>query len=328
MDGGAAEARERTRIKAAVKSNFRQLRTQQNEIRKTRDQRLRTTAPLQQTSAHICTLGPTDHESNGFSTNDTGSLMHKQWTSLEETEVPVDAKDAGGLSAQEAGLVMYYLDHVFSWQFPYSSSQFRLGQRGWILWLLMRRGPFYDAAMSLAALHRRAKNHRNDDDGDDDEYWQNQRILNHHSRALQRLCDFCQREGGTKLLENKTSLIEFLACGLFLISFECWKQDKTQRGVLNVRELVDRAREIEACLEQGLDTLGETTEATLESQVNWVSLVFTLAALVLLHSIVSGPLPALPEMKDTIRKGAVALRNGPKNSSANCLMWAICVLGS
>lgn len=76
------------------------------------------------------------------------------------------------------------------------------------------------------------------------------------------------------------------------------------------------------------DSLEICEQATLESQVNWVSLVFTLAALVLLHSIVSGPLPALPEIKDTVRKGAVALRNGPKNSSANCLMWAICVLGS
>lgn len=45
-----------------------------------------------------------------------------------------------------------------------------------------------------------------------------------------------------------------------LAELQCWKQDKMERGVLNVRELVDRAREIEACLEQGLDTLGETTE--------------------------------------------------------------------
>lgn len=217
MDGGATEAQERSRIKAAVKSNFRHIRTRQNEARKVRNQQSRHTAPSLQTPPQICTPIFSDHESNDILTHDTGSPTRSQWTALEQADSPADAKSSGDLSAQEAGLVMYYLDHVFPWQFPYSSSQFRLGQRGWILWLLMRRGPFYDAAMSLAALHRRAKNHKNDDE---EEYWQNQRILNHHSRALQRLCDFCQREGGTKLLENKTSLIEFLACGLFLISFE------------------------------------------------------------------------------------------------------------
>ncbi|ETS86726.1 hypothetical protein PFICI_00554 [Pestalotiopsis fici W106-1] len=417
MDGGVAEAQERSRIKAAVKSNFRQVRTRQNEARKARNPQSRDTAPVvPASSSQIYTPKSTDHESNDVSPCDTGSPIHGQRSALEQTDNRADAKGSGDLSAQEAGLVMYYLDHVFPWQFPYSSSQFRLGQRGWILWLLMRRGPFYDAAMSLASLHRRARNHDNDD-GDE--------------AALQRLCDFCQREGGTKLLENKTSLIEFLACGLFLISFEvvkggrhswqphlagitsifggktpaeimsfdgsdtenqelrtglefllghvlwfdilacisaetiphlphrswldvqelqtaevmgccnwvllsignlaelqCWKRDRTQRGTLSVRELVDRSREIEVCLEQGLGTLGETTEATLESQVNWVSLVFTLAALVLLHTIVSGPQPALPEIKDTVRKGAVALRSGPKTSSFNGLMWAICVLGS
>lgn len=226
MDDGPAEARERSRIKAAVKSNFRQTRVRQNEARKAKDRQSIHSASLSQSSpsdlSRICTPVRTSHENSRTSPPDVSSPVPDQWSALEQMEDdeesdaarPADTQSSDDLSAQEAGLVMYYLDHVFPYQFPYSSSNFRLGQRGWILWLLMRRGPFHDAAMSLAALHRRARS------DDDDEYWQNHRILNHHSRALQRLCDFCQRESGTKLLENKTNLIEFLACGLFLISFE------------------------------------------------------------------------------------------------------------
>lgn len=437
MDEGPAEARERSRIKAAVKSNFRQIRIRQNEARKAKDRQSINSASLPQSSpsdpSQICTSMSTSQETSIISPPDASSPVHDQWSALEQMDDdeesnsarPDDAQRSDDLSAQEAGLVMYYLDHVFPYQFPYSSSNFRLGQRGWILWLLMRRGPFHDAAMSLAALHRRARS------DDDDEYWQNHRILNHHSRALQRLCDFCQREGGTKLLENKTNLIEFLACGLFLISFEVlkggrhgwqphlagitsifgnrtpaeimsfddsdqqnqelrtglefllghvlwfdilacvstgtiphlphrtwldiqelqtaevmgcsnwvllsignlaelnyWKKDKMQRGILSVRELVDRGREIEDCLQTGLQSLGATTEAALESQINWVSRVFALAAIVLLHTIMSGPQPNLPEIKDTVMKGAMALRNGPPKCSFNGLTWAICVLGS
>lgn len=42
----------------------------------------------------------------------------------------------------------------------------------------------------------------------------------------------------------------------------------------------------------------------------------------------SGPQPALPEIKDTVMKGGMVLRNGPPKCSFNGLTWAICVLGS
>lgn len=45
-----------------------------------------------------------------------------------------------------------------------------------------------------------------------------------------------------------------------LAELNYWKKDKLQRGILNVRELVDRGREIEDCLQTGLQSLGATTE--------------------------------------------------------------------
>lgn len=66
----------------------------------------------------------------------------------------------------------------------------------------------------------------------------------------------------------------------------------------------------------------------LKPQVRWVSRVFALAALVLLHIIVSGPIPTLPEIRDTVARGIIAVQSGPRTSSSRILVWAICVMGS
>lgn len=50
-----------------------------------------------------------------------------------------------------------------------------------------------------------------------------------------------------------------------LAELNYWKKDKMQRGILSVRELVDRGREIEDCLQTGLQSLGATTEVRLFS---------------------------------------------------------------
>lgn len=60
---------------------------------------------------------------------------------------------------------------------------------------------------------------------------------------------------------------------------------------------------------------------------NWVTRLFSLAALVLLHSTVSGPLPALPEIQSGVARSIVALHNRPWTYSLTGSVWALCVIG-
>jgi hypothetical protein len=111
--------------------------------------------------------------------------------------------------SQEAWLFMHYLDEVFPWQFPYHSSYSQIGNRGWLLLLMAKRGPLYHAAISLSSLHQTAIS--------EDECEQKEEALIKHSRALRELCGFMSLQ---KPLENKACLTEFLASCLILISCE------------------------------------------------------------------------------------------------------------
>lgn len=64
-----------------------------------------------------------------------------------------------------------------------------------------------------------------------------------------------------------------------------------------------------------------------ESQTSWVSRLYALACLVLLHTTVSGPLPALPEIRDPVSRGITELHHRPRAYSLTGLVWAICVIG-
>lgn len=114
---------------------------------------------------------------------------------------------------QAASLLMHYLDQVFAWQFPYFCSTSRLGNRGWLLYLLMKRGPLYHAILSLSSLHQSAIL------GSEEEFQQKEKALEHHSRALREFCKFMSEERG-RLLDDNARLAEFLACSLIMISCE------------------------------------------------------------------------------------------------------------
>lgn len=60
---------------------------------------------------------------------------------------------------------------------------------------------------------------------------------------------------------------------------------------------------------------------------NWVTRLFALAALVLLHSTISGPLPALPEIQSAVARSMIALQNKPWAYSLTGSVWALCVIG-
>jgi hypothetical protein len=57
------------------------------------------------------------------------------------------------IPANEAVLLMHYLDNVFPLQFPMYKPSFIDGGRGWFLSLLLRTKPLYHAALALASFH-------------------------------------------------------------------------------------------------------------------------------------------------------------------------------
>jgi C6 transcription factor Pro1 len=59
------------------------------------------------------------------------------------------------ISADDSVLLMHFLDHVFSLQYPFYQPRAQEGGRGWLLALLLRTKPFYHASLALSAYHRR-----------------------------------------------------------------------------------------------------------------------------------------------------------------------------
>lgn len=126
-----------------------------------------------------------------------------------------------------------------------------------------------------------------------------------------------------------------------------WKQSKEKEGALSVRELAMKSLEIEARLEHGLVDLDSievdlrpfdssrvtfvniaVQESTVaDEQCNWVTRIFALAALVLLHTIVSGAIPTLPEIRDAVNRSVVALQRRRKEFPPRGLVWALWVTG-
>lgn len=209
MDGASEERKERSRIKVAVKENFRHVkRMQQRALRRDREQeqsRILSESPsLAEEDFSEYTLDSENQHSN-YTTND--AIEH-----CAESKTQLVASN-GGADYQEACLLMHYLDQVFPWQFPYHNSRSRLRNRGWLFFLLSKRGPLYHAALSLSSFHQSAIL------GTDEEFQQKQKALDHHSRALQELCGLMS-EKGDQLCDDYSQLAEFLACSYMLISFE------------------------------------------------------------------------------------------------------------
>ncbi|OQD89065.1 hypothetical protein PENANT_c003G05838 [Penicillium antarcticum] len=102
-----------------------------------------------------------------------------------------------------------------------------------------------------------------------------------------------------------------------LAHLSIWKEKQEEEGMLSIRELASRGKEIERCLEGGIQDLdlARCAHPGVESSTNWVSRLFAYAALVLLHTIVSGPLPALPEIQSAVSRAIGTLQNRPQGYS-------------
>ncbi|KAL7947142.1 fungal-specific transcription factor domain-containing protein [Trichoderma barbatum] len=454
MDGAAEEEKEKLKIKNAVKENFRSLRRMQNRARQTR----RAVAPQPQAvQSHeegdwepgesICpphggnlfvleadNIDSMSIHSNKESNSTIGNLQsaHKELTLQEPRRMP-------WIDSHDAGLLMHYLDQVFSWQFPYHSYTFRSGNRGWLLSLLIQQGPLYHAILSLSSLHQSALL------GREEEYCQQSIAFDRHSRALRELCAFMSCEDD-QLSNDAARMTEFLSSSIMLITFEVfrggendwqlhlnavtsilshpstekrlipqdrrdnsqwgqmhdyldftdnkdrhglqflitaalwfdilscvstgkapalpysqwlsipgldtaavmgcqnwimaligdlahlgqWKVNSIKVGLLSTRELAMKGQEIESALENGLAHLNLNKNGLTDREINvfWVSRMFALAALVLLHTIVSGPLPKLPEIQSAVSRIIATLGTRPKSCPVNGIVWAMCIAGS
>lgn len=230
MDGGSEEQKEKNRIKAAIKENFRRVKKIQGRARRKANDLSRslseTPAPTQgdeRSNAVITPRSPSysslpDRErtiSEPFPRLEDNFNSELQEEAIQENaeNSPRSLEGCTIIDSQESWLLMHYLDQVFPWQFPYHDSRSRLGNRGWLFSLLIKRGPLYHAALSLASLLQSAMV------GTEEEFQRRQRALDHHSRALRELCDLMS-EKGDKLRENHAELAEFLTCSFMLISFE------------------------------------------------------------------------------------------------------------
>ncbi|KAK2599170.1 hypothetical protein QQS21_005360 [Conoideocrella luteorostrata] len=180
---------ELSRIKRTVKTKFRQAKEKQTR----------------------CTPG--QH-------SDGQAAAHQSLTEGHAVSSPQnnESSDSCGteMAFREAQLLVHYLDYIFPLQYPYYQDQPALGGRGWLFWLLMKRGPLHQAVLTLSALHQHTQDANTSVDRESE-------LIEYHTNALQRLRQVLRDCDMDRFAESREQMVEFLACGCALISFELFR---------------------------------------------------------------------------------------------------------
>lgn len=225
MDGGEKERDERQRVKAAVRKSFKRRRARQSRAHKERPgARGREHAP------HSALQDSSSSERDSMSADGDSEYGENEEMQQAGASAIVDASDytARGSGAhhhlpmtslfarpfpyEESSLLMHYLDHVFPLQYFYHSE--KTWARGWLLWLLSKNGPLYRASLGLAALHLRSLHRGSEEPNFEIEY---------HTGALRELQEFIARFEAGESQGGDELLVEVIACGAALVSFEVLK---------------------------------------------------------------------------------------------------------
>ena len=125
-------------------------------------------------------------------------------------------------------------------------------------------------------------------------------------------------------------------------SLEVWKRNQEAQGNLSIRELVSRAEKIESVLEQGIEKLSsslpgltrvaDTASSCQNSHSDRIrhlqTYIFAHSALTHLHTIVSGPWPAVPEIQQSVHRAVSAWELCPSAVNLKALAWPYCVSAS
>ena len=231
MDGSAAERQELKRIKKAVKANLQNLRRGLKSRGDATDTGARGslppprqaetqihTQPAREAAEHS-SLSPLEHVADNARTVSEGrnipsDARHTPY-SIQGEEPSQSPAPPCVLQPRSAALIMYYLDRVFHWQFPYFRLSSHMGNRGWLLLFLAKGGSLTYAALALSTLHQNTLQPAQSQRG-----YYSEDALHFRSRALRELYKVSQHTETRVLLSDKLKLAEFVAASLTLISFE------------------------------------------------------------------------------------------------------------
>ncbi|KZL78002.1 hypothetical protein CT0861_04112 [Colletotrichum tofieldiae] len=266
------------RIKHAVKQNFRRTRK------------------LQASSARS-SRGVTEYSADGF--DESTVFSH------------------GGSEFREAELITYYLDYIFPLQYAYYVDKPEQGGRGWLFWLLSKKGPLRHAAFTLSALHQHTISESKTEEMESE-------LIRHHTNAMQELRQVlgcCETDGFASHLESR---VEFLTCGTFLISFEVFQGGTSNwESHLNALVLVASQIDLESIAGMADPSTPTRPDAGFQRIVN-ASTRFHISQLLwfdLLSCISTGGSPKLPYQRwlshDEIDISCVM----------GCQNWAMLALG-
>lgn len=153
---------------------------------------------------------------------------------------PPNSPTTPDMAFREAQLLVHYLDYIFPLQYPYYKDEPSLGGRGWLFWLLMKRGPLHQAVLTLSALHHHTQSAGAPGNRESE-------LIEYHTNALQRLRQVLQDCDMDKFAESRQQMVEFLACGSALISFEV----SLRQGWVSFHDKTNRCSYFEEALTTG-----------------------------------------------------------------------------
>lgn len=220
------------RIKVVVKSNFRKSRKIQLA------QRGFTTKLGQRNGGDEGKTGTSASPIEQTSSKEDKSSRERTSSGRDSTSEEVHRRE--DMSFREAQLLVHYLDYIFPLQYPYYRDQPSLGGRGWLFWLLMKKGPLHQAVLTLSALHQHKQATAVPPSSSlaslpstSSATTTEEELLGYHTMALHRLrlvLARCEVEDvgssgndsseENRRLESRERMVELLACGSNLISFE------------------------------------------------------------------------------------------------------------
>ena len=154
-------------------------------------------------------------------------------------------------------------------------------------------------------------------------------------------CENCLEVGGCIKLDKIMGSENWaMVCIMDIASLDEWKTKLQASGMLSIRDLADRAGDIERRLEAGLNGIPAvggsssstpldhgSTEREMHDLVCMITRAFACSALVYLHVVVSGPRPTLPEIRESVARTISTLRAFPDQKVAATLSWPLCIAG-
>ncbi|RVX70936.1 hypothetical protein B0A52_06093 [Exophiala mesophila] len=227
-------------------------------------------------------------------------------------------QEAKGLDYQDAELLMHYFDHVFPLQFRFYQRAGRAVNRGWLLWLLVRTGPLYHAALSLSALHQFTLRYHGQSDKLDE-------LNEYHSKAIRDLQSFLRaNQDNNAASDHRSRSIEVLACGVSLISFELFRGGVSD-WELHLNALASIVHDLDLDLHStSPGVYPEFYRGTTPTSIDSAALPFLIAVVLwfdLLSCATTGSAPRL-SYQELLQNGAINLED-----VVGCENWVMTSIG-